>query len=466
MSKNFRKHTYYVKGMHCASCEILIENKLLTLKGIKSAKASTAKGLVVVEYEDKRPILKTLNEIFKKEGYTFFEQPIKVITDLKIKEFIIIFGWTLLIIGIFILLDRMGLSRFINIDASSSLPIFFLFGFFAAVSSCGALVGSLVLSMAKQWHQLYENASTWQRLKPHLIFNLGRLASYGIFGAILGTIGNRFHFSFAFGPVFVIVISIIMILLALQMLGFETLKKFHLRMPKSVIKFISNESNFKGRYMPFILGAATFFLPCGLTIAAQGLALISSNALQGALIMTSFALGTFPMLLLIGLSSVKFLQKPHLAEKFSKIAGILVLFFAFYNINSQLNLLGIFSLNDFRINFGPFFKVIKNDTFENKNEAGLAPLINGQQILKMEASYYGYEPNYFKVKVGVPVRWEITDKGTSGCTNAIISKNLFKDPILLTPGKVSTKEFTPEKPGKYKFSCWMGMVSGIIEVID
>ena len=70
------------------------------------------------------------------------------------------------------------------------------------------------------------------------------------------------------------------------------------------------------------------------------------------------------------------------------------------------------------------------------------------------------------MKVGVPVRWEITDTGTSGCTNAVVSKSLFDGPINLTPGQVSVKEFTPEKAGKYKFSCWMGMISGVIEVVD
>ena len=84
----------------------------------------------------------------------------------------------------------------------------------------------------------------------------------------------------------------------------------------------------------------------------------------------------------------------------------------------------------------------------------------------MEASSTGYNPNYFKVRVNVPVRWEITDTGTSGCTNAVISNNLFSGAIQLTPGKVSIKEFTPTKVGKYKFSCWMGMITGIIEVVD
>ncbi|KKP72257.1 MAG: hypothetical protein UR65_C0018G0007 [Candidatus Moranbacteria bacterium GW2011_GWE2_35_164] len=52
------------------------------------------------------------------------------------------------------------------------------------------------------------------------------------------------------------------------------------------------------------------------------------------------------------------------------------------------------------------------------------------------------------------------------CTNAIIAKSLFEGEIALTVGKTSIQEFTPKKAGKYKFSCWMGMVTGTIEVVN
>lgn len=45
------EHTYYVKGMHCASCEVLIEKKLLKIPGIKAVDASTANGRAVIEFE-------------------------------------------------------------------------------------------------------------------------------------------------------------------------------------------------------------------------------------------------------------------------------------------------------------------------------------------------------------------------------------------------------------------------------
>ena len=97
---------------------------------------------------------------------------------------------------------------------------------------------------------------------------------------------------------------------------------------------------------------------------------------------------------------------------------------------------------------------------------GFPEIVNGKQILKMDASSSGYQPNRLKVKAGIPVKWEITDKGTSGCTNAVIAKGLFNGQIDLTPGKTSVKEFIPAKPGRYEFSCWMGMISGIIDVVD
>ena len=465
MTKNTKEHIYYVKGMHCASCEILIEKKLLELENIKSAEASTARGEVLIEYEDKRPTSEKLNEVFKRENYIFSDQPRETVDGFRPKEIFIVLGIGLLVIAGFIGLNKFGLSGLINVSSKSSLPVFFVFGLLAGISSCAALVGGLILSMSKQWNEIYsDNDSTWTKIQPHLIFNVGRIISYGVFGAALGAVGSRLNLSLKFGPILVIAVSVMMIFLAFQMFGFKAFRKFQFTMPKFITKFIANESNFKGRYMPFLMGAFTFFLPCGFTITAQGLALISGSALQGALIMSLFALGTLPMLLLIGLSSVKFLQKPHLSERFLKFAGILVLFFALYNINFQLNVLGTSSLSDLGINSGQNSNTTKNNSVQN--EEGLPPIVNGKQILKMDASSRGYSPNYFKVRVGIPVRWEITDKGTSGCTNTIISKSLFDGEIPLTPGQTSVKEFTPTKTGKYKFSCWMGMVSGIIEVID
>ncbi|MDI6800367.1 MAG: sulfite exporter TauE/SafE family protein [Actinomycetota bacterium] len=207
---------------------------------------------------------------------------------------------------------------------------------------------------------------------------------------------------------------------------------------------------------PFLMGAMTFFLPCGFTITAQGFALISKSAVQGGLIMLLFALGTLPMFLGIGPFSLKFHNRPDLSKRFIQVAGVVVLFFALFSVNSQMNLLGLSNREDLAGMFGGSVRIARGS---------LPPIVDGKQVIEMEAFSYEYSPSYFRVRAGVPVRWEIADRGTSGCTNAIISNGLFEGEIPLSPGQVSTKEFTPLKVGRYKFSCWMGMVSGVIDVV-
>lgn len=483
MAQKIKEYIYQVKGTHCASCEILIEKKLLAIGGIKAVEASSAKGEVLIEYEGERPGPAKLNEMFRKEGYIFCDSPRgeagsaglprrsgaeagqskDIVINFEPKNVFFVFGVALLVIVGFLGLNKLGLSSAISVNAKSSLPMFFVFGLIAGVSSCAALVGGIILSVSKQWNDLYSaGASVSRKIQPHLMFNAGRLVSYGVLGALLGAIGSKLNFSFKFGPALVIIVSIMMIFLAFQMLGLKAFRRFQFTMPKFITRYAANESNFKGRYMPFLMGAFTFFLPCGFTITAQGLALISGSALQGGLIMFFFALGTLPALLGIGFSSVKFSQKPDSSHKFLKVAGVLVLFFALYNINFQLNVLNLPSFSNLRVNAGGAVSAKGNVN----SEAGLPAIVNGKQVIKMDASSRGYSPNYFKVRVGVPVRWEITDRGTSGCTNAVISKSLFDGQISLTPGQTSVKEFTPQKAGKYKFSCWMGMVSGVMEVAD
>lgn len=448
-----KEAVYYVKGMRCASCEILIEQKFLDLESIKSVEASLGKGKVIVEYKGQKPNLNEINRIFKNNGYSFSEIPFKEKFKFDFNDFAIISGTVIIVISFFVLFERLGISSLVNVNKSSSLPAFFFFGLLAGVSTCAALVGGIILSMSKQWTELYKNENSFiKKSQPHILFNAGRIISYGFFGSILGIIGNQLQFSPQFSFILIIAVSIMMVLFSFDMIGLKWFGKFQITMPRFITRYAADSSHFKGKYAPFIMGVATFFLPCGFTITAQSLALLSGNALQGSLIMSLFALGTAPMLLLIGFSSVSFSKNPKFSQRFMKIAGILVLFFAIFNINSQLNALGFKSLTDIN--------------FSQKSNDNLPIIADGKQIVKMNASVSGYSPSYIKVKAGIPIKWEINDTGTSGCTNAVVSKDLFKGQISLTPGETSSKEFTIEKPGKYKFSCWMGMISGTIEAIE
>ncbi len=457
---SLKHYTYFVKGMHCASCEILIEKKILEIKNVKSVDASVKKGEVTISYNGEKPFYYDLNTIFKKEGYVFFDEPVKKESKKNGKSFLIIAVFAVLVIIFFLNLNKLGLEGLVNVKAGSSLPAFFFLGILAGLSSCAALVGGLILSVSKQWNQIYDNTNSFfKKTWPHLMFNGGRLLSFGLFGYFLGVFGSRLQLSISFASFLIFVVSIIMIFLALQMMGLKYFQRFQFVLPKFITRKIADEKKFKGKYMPFIMGALTFFLPCGFTITAQGLALISGDPLQSSLIMFSFALGTTPALLLIGLSSVKFLNKPHLAKNFLRFAAILILFFALYNIDNQLTIAGWPSFSD--------LVVLRGQSSRSLGEIeGFVPIVGGKQLIEMDALAFGYQPNYFKIRSDVPVRWEIADRGSSGCTNAIISRGLFSGEITLTPGRVSVKEFNPPEPGRYRFSCWMGMISGIIDVVN
>lgn len=468
--------TLHVDGMHCASCEVLIEKKLLKHEGFEAVDANQGQGKVTIVYEGADPDAKKLSSEFKALGYQFSNQPFAshdapllslgskgelLMNPRKaLKYFGVLFLVVILITG-FLLLERSGLASLVTVNATSPLPLFFLFGVAASLASCAALVGGVLLSMAKQWNEVYiDRDTTWERAQPHVLFHIGRLISFTVLGGVLGIIGLLLGKVFSAGgegsllPVeltafIIMLVSVLMLVLGLQMLGVKWAGKLQLTMPKFLGRFIANEENFQGKWAPMAVGAGTFFLPCGFTIVVQTLALTTGNPLQSALMLLLFALGTLPMLGLISFSGVGLTRKPHFTAIFNLVAGMLVIFFAVYNFNSQLNVFSLPSLSD--ITTAPAVAA----TTSNNAEV---------QVISMEASSYGYSPSNFTVKAGVPVRWEINDIGTSGCTNAIIARGLITGQVNLRRG-MNIVEFTPTQRKTYKFSCWMGMVTGTINVV-
>lgn len=448
-SKKEKEAVYFIKGMHCPSCEIFIEKELLKFKGVNFANATEKEGKVFIKYEGEKPKKEELNDILKENNYFLSDLPFE--KSEKKESFLGAVLVAFIIIALFFFLQKTGIMEMADFSSQYSLFMVFFLGIVASVSSCMALIGGLILSLSKQWNKAYSETNSFsKKLQPYVLFNFGRLVSYGLFGAVLGGLGNVFNISLGFTSFLVFIVSLLMIFFSLKMLGFEFPDFLKFKKGEFFRKFTTSERSSVKSHACF-LGASTFFLPCGFTITAQGLALISGSALQGFLIMFFFALGTVPALLMLGFSSIKFYQNPQLSLKFSKIAGILVLFFAFYNINSQLVIWGMPNINSFKIS-----------VWEKKEEMNFS---EKEQVLKMSVSSFKYKPNYFIVKAGVPVRWEITDEGMSGCTNAIISKDLFEGTIDLVRGGTAIKEFIVEKPGRYVFSCSMGMVSGVIDVI-
>ena len=449
MSNAVKSTTYSVSGTHCHACEILIEKEINALPGIKSVEAISSKGTVKI-IGSTIPAVPLLNKIFKDSGYVFSDSASapEVKTDI-FTSLLIVIG----LLAVFFFVSKLGIFSSFSISQSSVLPSFFLFGLLAGFSTCAALVGGVVLSLTKQWGSLYSSSdSALKHLQPVIMFNLGRLIFFSLFGAILGLFGSFLHLSLTGGAIVAILVSLIMVALGLQMLGVKGFSSFQLTLPKSITSHLSDETKFQGQFMPLLMGGLTFFLPCGFTLTVQSLSLASGNPFQGALIMGLFALGTFLPLFLIGYSGIRSQSNPTTAKYFSQVAGILVIIFALINVKSQLNVLG--------------YNLISTASVPTSSQNNLPQIVNGRQILKMTATAGGYTPNFLRVKAGIPVSWQITSSGNAGCAGALVARSFFSDIAYLTPNSTFTKEFIPTTPGTYRFSCSMGMYTGTIEVVN
>ncbi|MBU2591872.1 sulfite exporter TauE/SafE family protein, partial [Patescibacteria group bacterium] len=232
-----KEYTFYVKGTHCPSCEILIEKRLLEEKGVEAVEVSADKGEVRVVYSGVKPKVKSLNKIFQKNNYVFSKKQPQTkkgtpffqldkngqlaINKAKLKNLFSITTISLVLITGFIALNRSGLVALISVNSRSALPAFLVFGLMAGFSTCSALVGGIILSMSKQWSELYRaDSSTFvEKFQPHLLFNAGRVFFYALMGGVLGSLGSVLQMSTVFTGVLTGMVSIIMVFLALQMLG-------------------------------------------------------------------------------------------------------------------------------------------------------------------------------------------------------------------------------------------------------
>jgi plastocyanin domain-containing protein len=78
----------------------------------------------------------------------------------------------------------------------------------------------------------------------------------------------------------------------------------------------------------------------------------------------------------------------------------------------------------------------------------------------------GWNPDTFTVKKGIPVKWTITAKELTYCNKGIKAPKLGMSHTFDNVGDTFTFEFTPTEVGTIPFTCWMGMISGKIEVIE
>lgn len=460
MGKKSKTCTYYVQGMHCQACELLIEKKLGKLSHINKADASLSDKTVTLSVQrGHENSIREYNKALEELGYSLSDEPIGDVSwnQTTILQAVL----TLIILSIiYLFIKSQGYLAYVSVSETSSLPAFFVFGLVAGVSSCAALVGGLLLSLSKQWNSLYGGHSLTKRSVPFVMFNAGRLISYALFGGLLGLIGSALQLSISATAGLVLAVSLLMIIIGLQMLGVPWVSRIRLQLPSAFTRKMSSAENFQGKYMPFFAGAGTFFLPCGFTLLAQTIALTTGSFTASALIMFMFALGTLPSLAAISFSSIKFQTNPSFAGTFNLIVGILIVAFGLYNINSQLVVLGLPNLATYTAGGS-----VAGEQTVAIDESGLGSEViqeNGSEIQKayIRASGFEYFPRSLNLNADIPTRLNIQTENVVGCAQAMYLKGLYDDVVFLNKPQINI-EFTPQK-GTYYISCSMGMVSPIV----
>lgn len=189
-----------------------------------------------------------------------------------------------------------------------------LLGGVHCVAMCGGIVSALNLHPARGGDLRVGPggaavAAAAAQAPLHLAYSTGRIASYGLAGAIAGGIGGTAALLQAVLPaqvVLAVMANGLVILLGLYLAGLGRSVAGLERLGAALWRKVSPLGR---RWLPvetvpraLAVGALWGWLPCGLVYSVLALALVSGDATRGAFVMLAFGLGTLPNLLAAGLA--------------------------------------------------------------------------------------------------------------------------------------------------------------------
>jgi sulfite exporter TauE/SafE/copper chaperone CopZ len=449
-----RTHKLAIGGMSCANCETLIEKAFKTVPGVERVRVK--QGYAEVDHRGSLD-LAALRHSIDQHGYSLrpLDPTISKTRRNSARDFAEIAGILAILAGAAFVLQQFGLMpRGYAVSEGMTLGLVFLIGLVASVSSCMAVTGGLLVAAAAAFNDNTSGLTGFQRLKPHLYFNAGRILSYTLLGGAIGAIGSALTLSPEANGLLTIAASAIMIVLGLQMLGL--LPRVGGILPQSLGGQVDRWTSTKIAGGAFTLGALTFFLPCGFTQALQLYVLGKGSVTVGALTMFVFALGTLPALLsLSGLSSF---ARGAFQKYFLRFAGAAVVVLGLLNIQYGVVLSGL----------GPDAKTAATEpsaatgppvaATQTSDAPVAATQMNGKQVVTMRVVDFNYIPAVFELKQGIPVEWRIDASEAVGCGLVILAPALGIRRLLSSVSTTSIA-FTPRQVGEFQFNCGMGMMS-------
>ncbi|MCQ8877045.1 sulfite exporter TauE/SafE family protein [Pseudoalteromonas shioyasakiensis] len=192
------------------------------------------------------------------------------------------------------------------------------------IAMCGGIASSLQLATDKRRPLAYS-----------LAYNLGRATSYMLAGALVAGISSHFASqSMWFSLLLAFLSGLFMLLVGMYVMRLGVSLQWLESVGKTLIwQHLVKLNRF---IMPInslpkaaAYGALWGWLPCGLVYSALTWAMTSTTAIDGAIVMLFFALGTFPAMLSIGMGA-QFVHKI-LNHPWARIAmGSILIWYGIY----------------------------------------------------------------------------------------------------------------------------------------
>ena len=321
---NRSKIRIFIGGMTCVNCQNKIETALLHTAGIETARVSYQNGTADLVYDPDWITLEEIQQVIRDAGYEVLSEKARNKQKPGRAAHILI-----VIAVLYALLENSGiLNRLVPsqlADTRMGYGMLFVIGLLTSVH-CIAMCGGINLSQCIQQKRT-ETGNGASVLRSALLYNLGRVISYTVIGAILGFAGmligggSGVGISIFLQGILKIIAGIFMVLMGVNMLGiFPGLRRFTPQIPR----FLAGRVNQKkaGNRQPFIVGMLNGLMPCGPLQSMQIVALASGNPLAGAFSMFMFSLGTVPLML--GLGSFVSLLGKRFTKRVMEIGAVLV----------------------------------------------------------------------------------------------------------------------------------------------
>ena len=202
-----------------------------------------------------------------------------------------------------------------------------LLGGVHCVGMCGGIVGALALGLPQEVRHS-------ARMLPYLLaYNLARIASYTLAGALLGGVGylaahwsGLRHAQLGLQLLAALFMIALGLYLAGWWLGLGRLERAGGRIWRHIEPLGRRFLPVRTPAQAFSLGLLWGWLPCGLVYSVLVWSISRGDAIAGALLMLSFGLGTLPTLLLMGVAATRlsaFVRHTWVR----RVAGLLVMSF-------------------------------------------------------------------------------------------------------------------------------------------